>query len=113
MYIFIEKMSLVQNLPVDNNPVTKQESELIKILFEKPSNDDTKKNTPSEEYKLRLLHIFQEGLLIILLFLFFTLPFIDKICEKYLTFLNNTTIYIIRIIIILISFWLIKTLFIQ
>jgi hypothetical protein len=104
-------MSLVQNLPVDNNPITKQESELIEMLFEDPPS--TSQVPPddhiSNEQKLRLLHIFQEGLLVILLFVFFTLPFIDKLCERYLTFLNPTTIYILRIIIVLIVFWLLKT----
>lgn len=108
-------MSLVQNLPVDNNSVTKQESELIQMLFEEESTQ--KQQQPSSvpvscEHKRQLLHIFQEGLLIVLLFLFFTLPFIDKLCEKYLPFLNNTIIYVLRIIIILIVFWFIKTCFI-
>lgn len=104
-------MSLVQNLPVDNNPITKQESELINMLFEDPSQVPEPEIILSEQ-KQRLLHIFQEGLLVIILFVFFTLPFIDKLCERYLTFLNHTTIYILRIIIVLIVFWLLKTWFI-
>ncbi len=108
-------MSLVQNLPVDNNSVTKQESELIHMLFEEESTQSQLQSQPcsvSCDHKRQLLHIFQEGLLIVLLFLFFTLPFIDKLCEKYLPFLNNTIIYVLRIIIILIVFWFIKTCFI-
>lgn len=109
-------MSLVQNLPVDNNSVTKQESELINMLFEEESAQPQPSSVPvkqvSCEHKRQLLHIFQEGLLIVLLFLFFTLPFIDKLCEKYLPFLNNTIIYVLRIIIILIVFWFIKACFI-
>ena len=104
-------MSLVQNLPVDNNPITKQESELVNMLFKEPTPvkcPNSQVHKVSSEQK-RLLKILQEGLLIILLFVFFTLPLIDKLCEKYLTFLNNTTIYILRIFIILIVFWLIRT----
>jgi hypothetical protein len=108
-------MSLVQNLPVDNNPVTRQESDLVQMLFEEESKPQPQPQQVKEvscDQKRLLLHIFQEGLLIVLLFLFFTLPFIDKLCEKYLPFLNNTIIYILRIIIILIVFWLVKTWFI-
>lgn len=106
-------MSLVQNLPVDNNPVTKQETELVQMLFQEAQNTPPPSThhvgTASDDQRLRLLHIFQEGLLIILLFLFFTLSFVDKLCLKYLSFMNETTIYIARIVIILILFWVIKT----
>lgn len=110
-------MSIVQNLPVDMNPITQQEKELISVLFPSipiPSNIHNKNNENNVKqnnlHSRDLLLVFQEGLLIILLFLLFTLPISNQLVHKWLSnYCNPTIIFMLRISIILIIYWIVKS----
>jgi len=110
-------MSKLENLPVDANKISEQEKEIVDLLFEQnisPSHPITLEHQEmiqqSTTFLSKMLVEFKEGLWVVLLFLLFTLPFFDTLIQKYipLPFHSSVVIYTIKIVFILILYWLIK-----
>lgn len=95
-------MSEIDKLPIDNHTISSQEKQVVDLLF---------KNTTTEIKKYtKWVHEFKEGLFIALLFLIFSLSFIDECIKKIIPISNNYSIiiYIIKIVLIIIIFWIFK-----
>jgi len=106
-------MSLLENLPVDIHTPTQQEEQVVDILFQKdhpaPSHS-TRDGTPTHSRdKHAVLQGFEEGLVIVILFLVFSLPHVTTYLES-LSFLSGSLgrQFVIKILLILILYGIIK-----
>ena len=106
-------MSQLSSLPVDTSQILPQEKEIIDILFKK--EDD--KNPIQENFQTiktnmnqcsKLYSEVKEGLWVVLLFLIFTMQFTDDCIKKWSPFKSDLIIYIFKILIIVILYWLFK-----
>lgn len=113
-------MSLLENLPVDIHTPNHQEEELVQVLF----GDDTPKGQQDQcRHKNHeshstghahppkgsaMLRIFEEGLAIVALFLFFSSPYVTHHI-KTIPFVSSEILeHTVKIILILIFFSIIK-----
>lgn len=105
-------MSSLQNLPVDTITATDQESNVMDMLFPtRPKELDKNEEQEKESKKSPHvgLRVFEDGLLIIILFLVFSLPYSDEILHQYLKIDYQSVVsYIIKAICILVIYWIIK-----
>lgn len=103
-------MSSLQNLPVDTITATDQESNVMDMLFPTPKGvDDNNPENGSKKSPYVGLRIFEDGLLIIILFLVFSLPYGDDFLRDYLKIDNQCIAsYIIKAICIIVIYWIIK-----
>lgn len=108
-------MSQLSSLPVDTSQILPQEKEIMDVLFKnivpKPIQD-VKENYQKIEKNIsvftKLITEIKEVFGIILLFLIFTFEYTDQILKRYSPFKSDLIIYIIKIIIIIILYWIFK-----
>ena len=95
-------MSEIEKLPSDHHAISSQEKEVMELLFKTTSNEIKKYSSLFNEFK--------EGLVIVILFLIFTLSFVDECIKKFIPFTIHypILIYIFKIMMILILFWIFK-----
>lgn len=104
-------MSLLENLPVDIHTPTQQEEQVIDILFQKdhpaPCHSSSDPKQPRDKHAI--LQGFEEGLVIVILFLVFSLPQVTTYLES-LSFISGSLgrQFVIKIVLILILYGIIK-----
>lgn len=102
-------MSLLENLPVDVHTPTQQEEKVVDILFgdkndRKCPGNHSNHSTPSHE----MLRTFEEGLLIVALFLIFSLPQVTDLVRRVPFVSSVLWENLMKIILILVVFMIIK-----
>ena len=93
-------MSEIEKLPSDQQDISSQEKEVMDLLFKTTSNEIKKYS--------KWFHELKEGLFIVILFLIFTFSFVDECIKKFIPITTHYPIfiYIIKIIMILLLFWI-------
>ena len=100
-------MSLLENLPVDVHTPTQQEEKVVDILFGH-KNDDKKCPGNHSTQSHEMLRTFEEGLLIVALFLIFSLPHVTDLVRKIPFVSSILWENLMKIIVILVVFMIIK-----
>lgn len=107
-------MSLLENLPVDIHTPNHQEEELVQVLFGDGDNHDVEKashhrpTNHSAPKSHEFLRILEEGLAIVALFLFFSSPYVTNHIKAFPYISSEILENIVKIILILIFFSIIK-----
>jgi len=104
-------MSVLENLPVDTHAITDQEEQILTVLF----NDEKVSNTPHTPHPPHPNHpylvMFEEALIIIVLFLVFSFPQIEEYLGR-IHVRGTTSVLLVKIVLILILYGLIKRIYV-
>lgn len=110
-------MTSLEQLPVDAHEPLEHEHHVVDILLTAPQKQEPP-STPTDakhnhhddrdHHHHPYLRMFEESLTIVLLFLVFNLPIVDQLLEN-LHIRNVFLIYALKIFLIVIFFWILKT----
>lgn len=102
-------MSLLENLPVDVHSPSEHEENVMNMLFHDEKDGGNESSNGSTKRKYPILQGFEEGLAIVGLFLIFSTPYITDYIQQ-LPFMSMSPVmeYIVKIVLILISYGIIK-----